>query len=250
MLARHVARAAFLGVSLGTAAPALAQDSASCVCRPRADRIPSEFERRSSGTLAFIQTRPVGALEQNIGFGYGVNGTYLLRLDRTGIFSLRADLGIAGYGEESKRVPLSSTIGGRIQVRVSTTNYVVPMSIGPQITFPTGRVRPYVNAGLGGQVFYTESHVDGVDDNHDFASTTNHSDATSSWVAGGGVYIPLSERRVKVLLDVGVQYINGGEASYLRPGSIVDMPDNQIRITPMRSDTHLMLMRIGVKVGL
>jgi opacity protein-like surface antigen len=243
------------GIALGTllagaAQAARAQDSTTCHCRSTPVRPEPEFVRRSSGGVAFIQSRPLGAFGANIGFGYGAEGTYLFRLDRRGILSLRGDVGIADYGNESKQVPLSSTIGGRVQVRVSTNNYLVPMSIGPQLTWPTGGVRPYVNAGIGGQAFYTESHVDGVNDSNDFGRTTNQSDFTSSWSAGGGVYVPLSERHVKVLLDLGVQYYAGGQASYLRPGSIVDLPDSQIAIVPLHSETHLLLARVGVKIGL
>jgi opacity protein-like surface antigen len=250
MLVSHVARAALLCVAVALPLPVLAQDSTSCNCRPERERTPSAFELRSSGSIAFIQSRPLGALEKNIGFGYGVNGAFLFGLDRAGILSLRGDLGFLGYGQESKHVPLSSTIGGRIQVKVSTTNYIVPMSIGPQLTWPTGRVRPYVNAGVGGQLFYTESHVDGVDDDRDFAGTTNQSDFTATWVAGGGLYVPLYEKRTKVLLDLGVQYFNGGHAQYLRPGSIVDLPNAQTQIHPLESATHLVLVRMGVRIGL
>ncbi len=242
-----IAAAVALGIS---GSPLGAQDSASCRCRPSPTRQESDFVRRSSGSIAFIQSRPVGTLGDNIGFGYGANGTYLFRLDRRGVVSLRADVGVADYGNESKRVPLSSTIGGRVQVNVSTNNYIVPMSVGPQLTWPTGAIRPYVNAGVGGQAFYTESHVGGVDGSDDFAQTTNQSDFTGSWSAGGGVYVPLYARHLKVMLDLGVQYYNGGQAHYLRPGSIVDLPDSQIQITPFKSDTHLMLARIGVRVGL
>ncbi|HEY4217986.1 MAG TPA: hypothetical protein VGM67_12665 [Gemmatimonadaceae bacterium] len=255
MFITRLHRVAILGVTLGAllvggASPLRAQDSSTCRCRPAPQRPEPEFVRRSSGGVAFIQSRPLGTFGNNVNFGYGAEGTYLFRLDRRGILSLRGDLGVADYGNESKRVPLSETIGGRIQVRVSTNNYIVPMSIGPQLTWPTGSVRPYVNAGIGGQAFYTESHVDGVDDQNDFAQTTNQSDFTSSWTTGGGVYIPLSERHVKVLLDLGVQYYAGGEASYLRPGSIIDLPNSQIAITPLHSETHLVLARIGVKIGL
>jgi hypothetical protein len=242
-----IAAVIVLGIPL---APLGAQDSTTCRCSPSPARRESEFVRRSSGSIAFIQSRPVGTLGDNIGFGYGANGTYLLRLDRRGVLSLRADIGVANYGNESKRVPLSSTVGGRIQVRVSTNNYIVPMAIGPQLTFRTGAIRPYVNVGVAGQAFYTESHIDGVDDNDDFARTTNQSDFTGSWSTGGGVYVPLYARHVKVMLDLGLQYYNGGQAHYLRPGSIVDLPNDQIQITPLKSDTHLVLARIGVKIGL
>jgi hypothetical protein len=55
---------------------------------------------------------------------------------------------------------------------------------------------------------------------------------------------------VNASLDLGFQYINGGRAQYLRPGSIEDLPNSQIRITPLESETHLTLIRLGVRIGL
>jgi opacity protein-like surface antigen len=233
-------------ILLAAASPVFAQDSTRAVIV----HVPSQFELRSAGSIAFIQSRPNGALGNNIGFGYGVNAAYLFRLDSAGWLSLRFDGGFLQYGSESKRVPLSNTIGGRILVDVSTDNNIVPLSLGLQLGAPRGRVRPYVNAGLGGQFFYTQSHVEGSDDNYEFASTTNQWDNTGSWVGGGGVYIPLNEGRTKVMLDIGAQYVSGGRARYLKPGSIQDLPNNQIQITPMESETHMTLVRIGVKVSL
>lgn len=238
MLAIAGRRAALISVAASTAL--LAQGS----------RQHSEFARRSSGAVAFTQSRPLGELGQNIGFGYGASGAYLFRLDRAGVFSLRSDVAFVDYGHETKRVPLSSTIGGRIQVKVVTRNHIVPVSIGPQLTWPTGYFRPYVRGGLGGQLFFTDSHVEGTSDNVDFARTSNQSDATASWVAGGGFYVPISNRRVNVLLDLGVQYFGGGHAQYLRPGSIEDLANAEIRITPLESDTRMALVHVGVKVGL
>lgn len=227
-------------------APLIAQDSTGS---RTARRNPSEFVLRSSGEIGFIQSRPAGEFASNIGFGYGANAAYLYQLDRDGILSLRADLGFVDYGNESKRVPLSSTIGGRIQVKVSTRNYIVPVSIGPQLTWPTGDVRPYVNAGFGGQFFFTQSSIDGNNDSYSGLSTTNQHDQTHAWMAGGGVYIPIHSSKVNVMLDAGVQYLTGGRAQYLRPGSIVDLPDAQIQINPMESQTHMLVARLGVRIG-
>src|SRR5689334_7954056 len=172
-------------------ASAAAQDSTSGGAARREERPPNEWARRSAGVFSVIQSRPAGQFGDNIGLGYGGTAAYLFSLDKAGILSLRADVGFIDYGSESKRVPLSSTIGGRIQVKVSTNNFIVPVSIGPQLTWPRGSVRPYVNAGFGGQFFFTESSVDGTNDGSSDFSTTNQHDATKSWVAGGGVYVPL-----------------------------------------------------------
>jgi opacity protein-like surface antigen len=232
------------------AAPLRAQDDTLDTGRHRhRHREPTEFERRSAGSIAFIQMRPTGDLGRNIGFGYGGVATGLFRLDHAGALSLRGDLGLLGYGHESKRAPLSPTIGGRIQVDLSTTNGIFAGSLGPQLTVPRGIVRPYVHAGWGFQLFFTESSVGGSDNSFDFADTMNHSDWTSTWTTGGGVYVPLHSGRVPVLLDLGATYFTGGHATYLKRGGIEDLPDGQIRLHTMQSDTRLMLVRLGVKIG-
>jgi opacity protein-like surface antigen len=209
----------------------------------------SELARRSSGTLSFIQSRPQGTLGKNIGLGYGVDGAYLLRLDDTGIWSLRASVGGVSYGGESRRADLGRSVGGRVELDVTTSNYIVPMSIGPQLSWPTGIVRPYVNAGVGGQLFFTESRLQGTGDNTAFASTTNHSAVTAAWSVGGGVYVPLYVGKSHLDLDLGVQYFGGGTARYLAEGSIVDQPGGQVTVTPLESTTHLAIIRLGARLS-
>ncbi len=238
-----------IAAALALATPLVAQDSTGAAGRRR-DGPPSELALRSAGSLAVIQSRPLGEMARNINFGYGVDGAYLFRLDHAGMFSLRADVGIAQYGNYSKRVPLSSTIGGRVQVDVVTDNDVAALSFGPQLARPTGMIRPYVNAGVGAQFFFTDSHVNGTDGTSEFANTTNQHDWTPVWVAGGGVTVPVYQRRMHVLLDAGVQYLEGGHAKYLRPDSIHDFPDGHIEITPIESDTHMALVHVGVRIGL
>ncbi len=234
-------------LAAGVVSSAAAQDSTSCACRTVQISKPSEFELRSAGTITFIQSRPQGSLGQNISRGYGVDGAYLFRLDHQGVFSLRFGAGIVDYGHEAKHVPLSPTIG-RIDVKIKTTNYLSQLTVGPQFTWPRGLIRPYVNAGIGGQVFFTESSVENVgsDDSSDL-STTNQSDWTSAWTLGTGVYVPVSRG---VSLDAGVQFVNGGRAQYLKPGSIQDL-GTQIQITPLESaDTRVALVRLGIRIGL
>jgi hypothetical protein len=211
---------------------------------------PSLFERRASGSIDALVIQPTGALHDNIDTGIGIGFAGLFRLSDSGAVSLRADLGLGGYGEESKRVPLSPTVGGRIQVDVTTRNYVAVGSFGPQLTLPYGPVRPYVNGGVAFQVFFTESAVEGADDSYEFANTTNQSDWTPAFTLGGGLYVPLRTAKVPVLLDLGFTWYTGGHASYLKPGSIEDLPNAQIRITPLESATPFVLMRLGVKIGL
>lgn len=236
-------------LAVGVASSAAAQDSTSCTCTTvHISKPPSEFALRSAATITVIQSRPQGGLGQNIARGYGVDGAYLFRLDHRGAFSLRFGASIVDYGHEAIHVPLSPTIG-RVQVKVKTTNYLSQLTVGPQLTWPRGLIRPYVNAGIGGQVFFTESGVEDYDSNDDSSgpSTTNQSDWTSAWTFGTGVYVPIS---TGLSLDAGVQFVHGGRAQYLKPGSIHDF-GNQILITPLESaDTRVALVRLGFRVGL
>lgn len=209
----------------------------------------NDFLRRSSVSVAVSQTRPMGLLGRNIGLGYGISGAYLFRLDRDGVLSIRADVAGIQYGNESKHTPFSETVGGRVQVNVRTTNYIIPMSVGPQLAWPSGAIRPYVNAGVGAQLFLTESAVEGSDNFTVIASSTNQSDAAAMWVAGGGVYVPVVPGLNRVQLDLGVQYVSGGRARYLAPGSIVDLPAGQLRITPFESETRLVKLHVGARIG-
>ncbi|HEY9228877.1 MAG TPA: hypothetical protein VIP11_19650 [Gemmatimonadaceae bacterium] len=245
MSVSRIAIAALFGVAVATSAHG--QNSTDF---PPQGPTRSEFQRRSSVGISLIQSRPTGAFQQNVGFGYGANFAYLFRLDKAGILSLRTDAGFTIYGNEDFETPLSPTVGGRIRVDVQTSNSIFPVSIGPQLTWPRGRVRPYANGGFAAQFFVTSSSVEGSDDDWEFANTTNHSDWTPSWFAGGGLYVPVYQGKTAVLLDLGVQYLNGGRAQYLRPGSIEDLPNAQIRITPLESETHMLLVRVGVKIDL
>ncbi|HSU93940.1 MAG TPA: hypothetical protein VLI43_09540 [Gemmatimonadaceae bacterium] len=217
--------------------------------RAPVDRPAPELGRRSSGSFAFIQSRPQGAFGRNVGRGYGVDGVYLFRLDDAGIWSIRVGAGIVSYGDESRRTTLSESVGGRVNVNVETNNYIVPMSIGAQLSRPAGLIRPYANAGIGGMAFFTESHLEGMNDERAFASTTNHSSIAPSWTAGGGIFMPVYNGKTSVQLDLGMQYIGGGRARYLAPGSIRDLPGARISVTPLESATHLLIIRLGARIG-
>lgn len=218
--------------------------------RVTAAQSPTGNPARSAVAFALVQTRPVGALGDNIGAGYGLAGAYLLPLDRRGMLSLRADLGGAEYGHETRRTAFSESVGGRVEVNARTANTLAYGSIGLQLTVPVGPIMPYVNGGIGAQAFYTESGVMPIGGGPALASTVNQFDAAPAWTVGGGVYVPLSLGRLNFMLDVGAQYVHGGTAEYLGTGSIVDLPDGQITIATMESSTRMLAVRVGARIGL
>jgi hypothetical protein len=209
----------------------------------------SKLQHRSSASLSFIQSRPQGAFRQNVGLAYGASGAYLLRLDAVGAWSIRADVGVVSYGAESREAALSNTVGDRIRFEVKTNHFIIPMSVGPRVMWPTGIVRPYRNAGIGAQVFETDSHAEAVS-GESLTITTDQSDVAPLWGVGGGIYMPIYNGKTKVSLDFGMQYLNGGNAQYQTSGSIIDLPNAQIKLNPSRSVTHMIVVRFGARIGL
>ena len=210
----------------------------------------SSASQRFYGGGGLLGAQPLGEFSDYVDVGFGVGGHVLMRLDDRGIFGLRADGGFLNYGSETNRVPLSSTIGGRIQVDVNTSNNIFFFGVGPQLLMPTGSFRPYLNAGVGFSVFATTSSVEGANNSEPFASDNNHSDVTLAYGAGGGFYIPVYRGGKSVVsLDLGARYHSNGRVEYLREGSIRDLPNGDIEITPTRSRADLVTYHLGVSIG-
>ncbi|MGH7504385.1 MAG: outer membrane beta-barrel protein [Longimicrobiales bacterium] len=228
----------------GLAAITFAAPAAAQVVEPQVG--PSRFHLGGG----FIIAQPVGEFADGIDVGFGFGGHGLYDLDPAGAVSLRADAGFIIYGSETQRVCLSTTVGCRIEVDLTTTNNIGYLHVGPQLMLPYGPVRPYVNAGIGIGYFGTQSSVEGTSTDDDFASTTNFDDATFAWAAGGGFYIPLSIRNTSISIDLGARYNGNGNVQYLREGDIQDNPDGSISFTPRDSEANLITYSIGVSIGL
>ena len=198
----------------------------------------------AGGGLNYAQS--VGEFADNVKGGAGGSGFAVLGLDRQGILGLRVDGGFLIYGHERKRVPLSSTVGGRVTVDVTTDNNIALLGIGPQLTAPRGPLRPYANATAGLAYFFTQSSVSGTNNEKAFASTENFRDPTFAWAGGAGFYIPVSAGRVPLMIDVGARYQGNGRARYLKEGSIQDNADATISYTPIESETNFVAYHLGV----
>lgn len=207
--------------------------------------------RRSPAIVGLSLTYGVPQKEfrQNVRQGFGLDITGHYKLDQQGIFSIGGEAGFLGYGRETKRVPLSSTIGGRITVDLTTSNNIFWMGLGPQVTAPSGPVRPYVNGTAGFAVFWTESSVQGRFDDEDFAKTTNYDDVTFAWTGGAGLLIPFGASQ-QGGLDIGVRYHGNGNTQYLRRGDIIDLPNGGVQLRVREGETPLLLWRLGVRWGL
>lgn len=210
----------------------------------RAPFFPTRFT--VAGDLLVAQ--PKGEFGANVENGFGANVVLLYKLDRSGAFSLRADLGGMQYGSETKRVPFVPYTG-RVLLDVTTSNDVYWGAIGGQMQLLTsGPVRPYANAAIGVQGFVTQSALSGSDESWDYASTTNSEDFTRAYIFGGGVLIPLGKTATAASLNIGARYHFGGTAKYLREGDITDNSDGSITLNPRNTKTDVVMWQVGVSV--
>lgn len=203
--------------------------------------------RSAGGSLQYA--RPQGEFAQQVDQGFGANGHGIYRLDDEGWLGIRLDGGFIVYGHEAYRVPLSSTVGGRTMVDVSTSNVIGHLGVGPQIGLPTGRVRPYLGGTVGLSYFATTSSVAGDDSGEAFASDTNYDDLTLALGGLTGVYIPLRQGHAPISLDIGARYHRNGRVSYLKEGSIKDNEDGTVSFDPIRSKADMLTFQIGVSIG-
>lgn len=211
-------------------------------------RRPGTMRGAVGGSVSYA--RPVSEFQQYVDQGFGFDAFFRWNADPRGIFSIRLDGGFLGYGRETKRVPLSPTVGGRILVDLTTSNNILWLGLGPQITIPMPGIRPYINAGVGFSYFVTESSIEGIHDDDDLFNTKNYDDGTFSWGGGGGILIPFATRSGEIAIDLGVRYHGNGEVRYLRKGGIQDLPDGTIVLHPIQSEANLLTFRLGVSVGI
>lgn len=197
----------------------------------------------------FTIAQPTGEFREYVKNGFGLDFHVSIPFDRQGIFSARIDAGFTNYGNETIRVPLSPTVGNLIMVDVTTSNNIFAFGVGPQLTFPTGPIRPYLATAIGGSYFATQSRVDGSNNQTPFAETTNFDDFVFTFTGGGGVLIPLGwHNHARFMLDLGTAYHHNGPTRYLREGSQIDLRDGSVDIEPIESRTSYFNFRVGVVV--
>lgn len=203
---------------------------------------------RGSVGLHLQVTEPRGDFARNTNNGFGLGGYVLGSLDRNNIINLRGDFSFVSYANSRRRIPLSGT-GGLIQLDLRTSSNIVSVVAGPQLLGPTGLFTPYATALGGFSVFWTESTVEGSQNNNTpFASTTNSSDAV--WAYGGavGAYLRLSNGQRPVRLDVGARFLRHDDVRYLTDDRVRDAFENNRPAVPARGRADFVTYYAGVNV--
>ena len=202
---------------------------------------------RIFGGVDFIVASPTGEFAENVARGFGVDLHGRIALDRAGIASLRFDLGFLQYGRETIQVCVTQPC--RVTGDLTTSNDIFLLGMGPEVAVTGGRARLYATGNVGLAHFSTSSSVSGSRDAEPYASSTNHSDVTFAWTAGGGAQIRLSRGRTPFHLNLGARYHGNGEAEYLRRGDIYEDANGNVVIDPRRSDTNFWSFRFGFSMG-
>ncbi len=167
--------------------------------------------------------------------------------------------GFMVYGSETRREPFSTTIPD-VTVEVQTTNNLafghLYIKTGPR----RGFFRPYVAGLVGLHYLFTQTKIRDVDEpEKEVASSTNFSDTAFSYGFAAGVQFKVHEnvkknpetgkkQKVRVFVDIQGKFLRGGEAEYLKEGSI-RRENGKVAYDVSRSETDLFLLEIGVTVG-
>lgn len=192
---------------------------------------------------------PTGELADNIGNGFGLAGhaTYLVHDE--GFLGLRIDAGAMTYGNDRTRECLTTSC--LVLVDIRTSYNIAYVGFGPQLAVPEGPLRPYLGANVGGTFFWTQSSVEGSNQNQEpFASTTNSSSGTFAYGAHGGAMIPITRGQTPVMIDIGARYHANGTARYLTRESIQTRPNQPPLIEPIRGEANFWTIYLGVSVGI
>lgn len=204
------------------------------------------------GGLSFIAGFPQGEFKDNVDQnGFGIGGEFLYS-PSTSPLGIGVSFGYMVYGEESRREPFSTTIPD-VEVEVKTTNNIVVGHLILRAQVKQGPIRPYLDGLVGFNYLFTETKIEDVDDDEEIASSTNLDDGVFSYGAGGGVMLRLYSGKTKkgkiwsILIDFGARYILGGEAEYLKEGSIRRV-DGEVEFGKIKSKTDLLTTQLGVRV--
>ena len=171
--------------------------------------------------------------------GYGFDFTGLLNIDPKGWIALRADGGSVQYGHEGGFIGYYSGI----PLDLTTDNKIGFGSLGLQLQFPDGPIRPYASGSYALVRFYTQSCVSAEDNSIQDQCHTNHGDWANAGVFGGGVLVPIG---TSFSINLGARYHYGAKATYLRKGDITDNPDGSVTLNVRSSKTDLVLWQIGI----
>jgi hypothetical protein len=217
---------------------------------------PTQAQSRFQGGLNLLLGFPQGDFKDEVDeIGGGIAGEFLYSPGSTPL-GFGASLGFMNYGKETRREPFSSTIPD-VEVDVITSNNILLGHLLLRAQSKKGMFQPYLDGLVGFSYLFTDTKIENISDPEDgeVAKSKNLDDAVFSYGGGGGlmikVYTGKSEGQGKMwslLIDLRGRYMIGGEAEYLKKGSI-GRHNGKISYDIIKSKTDLLTAQIGVAVS-
>ena len=209
--------------------------------------------------LNFMLGNPQGEFRQNVNnLGVGLAG-YLIGGPKAGFAKIGGELGFLVYGSETRKEPFSTTIPD-VTVDVTTSNNIVFGHLLVRLQVPAGPVQPYLDGLVGFNYLFTQTSIKNEQDQEEIATSTNFTDFTFSYGGAGGILIQIYHRKPQerpnpkkshpvrtAFLDFRVRYLLGGEADYLKKGSI-RRENGKVAYDIQHSRTDIMTFQLGVTV--
>ncbi len=194
---------------------------------------------------------PAGEFRQNVdSTGVGMDFSFSYHFPRT-IVSTGLSFGFLIYGSESRMEPLSPAIPELI-VKVTTTNALLLGHLFVRVQPRWGRIHPYLEGLAGFNYLTTDTSIGGQGGYENSLSSNNFHDTVFSGGLGGGARVvlfriqrPDRKRIFSLDLDLGVRWLGGGRAEYLKRGSI-HRHNGRVTYDVYMSRTDLWLTGLGL----
>lgn len=202
---------------------------------------------------------PQGAFSNEIerlGAGLNISGGYQFR---DSPFMIGLDLGFSNFGSDSRDEPLSTTIPD-LRVQVDNSYNLATGNLFLRLVAPQMAVKPYVDALVGFNYFYTETTISerGFGSAEPVLRDTNFEDIALNYGFGSGVMINVYRRDNRddgnnahnvnsAYVNIGARYLFGNEAEYLKKGSIT-RENGEVLFDVQRSKTDLLYFKLGIGI--
>ncbi len=207
------------------------------------------------GAPGFQLGFPAGEYKDQIDkTGVGISGEFLYSPTSSPV-GIGVSLGFMQVGDENRREPFSTTVPD-VTVEVNTSNNLAQFMLLLRLQPKWGPILPYADGLLGMNYLYTETTIKNASNDEEVASSTNLDDDAFAYGFGGGLMIKAYDKQksqpdskpVQVFIDLGARYILGGEADYLKEGSIA-REGGQVTYDVTTSKTNITTAHIGVAIN-
>ena len=218
---------------------------------------PAARGQSAAGGVHLMLGNPQGEFRQNVdNLGFGLAG-YLLAGPKPGFAKIGGEVGFLVYGNESRKEPFSTTIPD-VTVDVTTSNNILFGHLLVRLQVPVGPVQPYLDGLVGFNYLFTQTSIKNEQGEEEIATSTNFKDFTFSYGGAGGILIRFYQRNPQkpenpreahpvraAYIDFRIRYLIGGEANYLKEGSI-RRENGKVAYDVQHSKTDIMTFQLGV----